>query len=294
MKITFLGTSCVTPTKERNHTAIHLQYENETILIDCGEGTQRQFRIANLNPCKITRILLTHWHGDHTLGLPGLLQTLALNNYNKTLQIYGPKGTKQFISQILKTFKFIEKIKLQVNEVTKKTVLKTEKFEIQAAKLKHPSLGYLFKETDKRKILKNKLHTLKIPQGPHLKKLQQGKTIKHKGKTISPNTLTKVKKGKSITFILDTAYTKAAEQLAKNTSLLISESTYLSNLEKKAKQNLHMTAKQAATLAKKAKAKSLILTHFSQRHKNPKDFLKEAKKVFPNTQLAKDFMQVTI
>ncbi len=93
MEITFLGTSQATPTAEKSQTAVLLTYNNENILVDCGEGTQRQFKIAGLNPCKITRILITHWHGDHVLGLPGLLQTLALNNYPRVLQVYGPKGT---------------------------------------------------------------------------------------------------------------------------------------------------------------------------------------------------------
>ena len=99
MDLTFLGTSQAIPTKSRNHTAMLLRYEDEMILVDCGEGTQRQFRKAEINPCKLTKLLITHWHGDHILGIPGLLQTLALNNYNKTLDVYGPSGTKRFRSK---------------------------------------------------------------------------------------------------------------------------------------------------------------------------------------------------
>src|SRR5574344_1407168 len=97
INVTFLGTGSAVPTARRNHPAVLLQYKDENLLFDCGEGTQKQFRIAKLNPCKITRIFISHWHGDHVFGLPGLLQTLALNNYSKTLYIYGPRGTKQFI-----------------------------------------------------------------------------------------------------------------------------------------------------------------------------------------------------
>ena len=107
IKITFLGTSDSIPTKERNHTSILLNYKNENILIDCGEGTQRQFKKANLNPCRLTSILITHWHGDHILGLPGLLQTLAMQNYNRTLKIYGPRNTKKFAEEIMKMFVFV-------------------------------------------------------------------------------------------------------------------------------------------------------------------------------------------
>ena len=100
--ITFLGTGSAVPTKKKNHSAIFLHYKQENILFDCGEGTQRQFRKAEINPSKLTRLLISHWHGDHILGIPGLIQTLALNNYNKTLKIYGPKKTKQFIKKIIR------------------------------------------------------------------------------------------------------------------------------------------------------------------------------------------------
>jgi len=104
LTITFLGTSSAIPTITRNHTAIFFKYKEENILIDCGEGTQRQIRKAKINPCKITRLLITHLHGDHVFGIPGLFQTLNLNNYQKTLQVYGPKGTKKLIEDIFKTF----------------------------------------------------------------------------------------------------------------------------------------------------------------------------------------------
>ena len=104
IKLTFLGTADQIPSADRNHTAILLTYEGENMLVDCGEGTQRQFRKAGLNPCKITKILITHWHGDHVLGLPGLLSTLSLSGYNKKLYIYGPKGTKEYVREMLRVF----------------------------------------------------------------------------------------------------------------------------------------------------------------------------------------------
>ena len=114
IKITFLGTADAIPSVRRNHSAVFLSYDAENILFDCGEGTQRQFRKARLNPGKVTRILITHLHGDHVLGLPGLMQTLSLSNYNKTLYIYGPKGTKQFVREMLNTFKFQENYPIKV------------------------------------------------------------------------------------------------------------------------------------------------------------------------------------
>ena len=135
IKITFLGTSDAIPSIKRNHTSILLTFKDENILIDCGEGTQRQFKKAKINPLKITKLLITHWHGDHVLGIPGLLQTLAFNNYQKTLSIYGPEGTKKFIKQMLKTFVFSGKIKLKITEIKQQRVfLKTKKYLYQEKK----------------------------------------------------------------------------------------------------------------------------------------------------------------
>src|SRR4030042_2748714 len=117
INITFLGTSDSVPSAVRNHPAVLLTYLEENILIDCGEGTQRQFRKAKRNPCKITRILITHWHADHVLGIPGLLKTLALSGYNKTLFIYGPKGTKELMNNLLNLFGIKEKYPLIVKDV---------------------------------------------------------------------------------------------------------------------------------------------------------------------------------
>ncbi len=149
MELTILGTSEATPTAERSQLAMLLTYKDENILIDCGEGTQRQFKIARMNPLKITRILITHWHGDHVLGLPGLLQTLALNNYNKTLRVYGPKGTKRFFNLLLRTFVFRQKIKAEIREIKKDgKIVETRDFYIEAFRMKHftPCLVYSYRE----------------------------------------------------------------------------------------------------------------------------------------------------
>ena len=137
--ITFLGTSQAIPTADRNHTSILLTYKSENILIDCGEGTQRQFRKLKLNPCNLTRLLITHWHGDHILGIPGLLQTLALNGYNRKLQVYGPKGTEFFLRKILEMFVFEGKINYEVHEVSSGKILETPDFYIQSQEMIHGS-----------------------------------------------------------------------------------------------------------------------------------------------------------
>src|SRR4030042_306690 len=177
IKITFLGTSNAIPSAERNHTSILLEYKNESILIDCGEGTQRQFRKAKLNPNKITKILISHWHGDHVLGIPGLLQTLAFSDYNRTLNIYGPKGTKEFMKALLRTFAFVGKYKINVEEVEGR-FFENEDFYLEAEKMTHglPCNAYSFVKKGKLRIDKEKLKKTKL-QGPIVKKLKEGKDV---------------------------------------------------------------------------------------------------------------------
>src|SRR3989338_7075526 len=160
IKLVFLGTSDATPSIRRNHTSIFLNYNEENMLIDCGEGTQRQIRKAGLNPCKITQILITHWHGDHVLGIPGLLQTLALSDYNKTLHIYGPRGTKQYMGEIMKIFKLVGKYEIKVEEISNKgKFFETSDFYLEAEQMEHgtPANAYNFVVKDKTRIDKKKL-----------------------------------------------------------------------------------------------------------------------------------------
>ncbi len=295
INLTFLGTGDSIPTKKRSHTAIFLTYKNENILIDCGEGTQRQFKIAKTSPSKISKIFITHLHGDHVLGLPGLLQTLHMNNYTKTLEIYGPKGTKTFVSKLKDIFQL--KINLKVHEISSGIAYETKDLEISAAQMNHgtPALAYAFKVKDKLRLDKAKLKTLGLPHSPLLKKLQAGKSIKFKGKTIKPSQVAKGQLGQRVVFILDTATNPNAIKISKSADLLVCESTFANAEKEKASRNKHLTAEQAATIAKKAKVKALVLTHISQRYdSNPEKILNEAKKVFKNTSIVKDFDKLTI
>ncbi len=303
IQITFLGTSQAIPTITRNHTAILINYDSNNLLFDCGEGTQRQFRKAKINPCRLTHLFITHWHGDHILGIPGLFQTLALNNYSKTLQIYGPKGTKKYIKEIFNIFMPVKKIKIQIHEINSKKVLKTPDFEIQSTKLNHncPCLGYSFIEKNKLRINKQKLNKIlkKIkPKKQDLKKIQQltkGKDIIINKQKLKSDQLTYEQKGKKITIILDTKITNNAINLAKNSDLLITESTYEDKEKELASKYKHLTCTQAAQIAKKANVKQLFLTHISQRYEfKEKKLLNQARKIFPKTRLAEDLTKVQI
>lgn len=299
MRVIFLGTSSVYPTKNRNHQAIALKYGGEILLFDCGEGTQRQMRIAKLKLSKISKIFISHWHGDHVLGLPGLLQSCAMENRTKPLELWGPPTTKERIKHIRKTYEADFPFKIVIHEVkNKKTQIVDEElsYEILAAPLVHPCecIGFSFKEKDKIKINKEYLKKFNLTNDPIIKKLQQGKNITWKSKKIKAKDATFIEKGKKITYIVDTSETKNILDLAKKSDLLICESTYLNELKDQAKERGHLTAKQAGNIAKKAKVDKLIITHFSQRYPKTTPLLNEARGKFKNTYAAKDFMEVTV
>ncbi len=298
IKINFLGTSAQIPTEKRNHTGILLTYNEENILIDCGEGIQRQFRIAKLNPCKITKILITHWHADHVLGIPGILSTLALSGYNKTLHIYGPKNTKQFMNELLKVFNFQQKYKIEIHEINSSGVFfEAKEFQLESESMQHgiPTNAYSFVIKNKIRINKEKLKKSKIPFGKHLSELQKGKNIKIGNKTFKAKDLTYSEKGKKISIVLDTLHNNKIEKFAKDSDILICESSFGNDLEEHAKEHLHLTAFQAGQIAKKSKSKKLLLTHISQRYETRlNELLKDAKKNFKNTQIINDFDEVVL
>ncbi len=296
MQIIFLGTSSMVPTKERNHSSILLSCGSENILVDCGEGTQRQLKIAGIKLTKITRILISHWHGDHVLGLPGLIQSMSSSGYSKTLHIYGPKGTKKLIGKMLEVFGFDKKFEIMINEVKSGKFFEDDEFILETEQLEHniETLGYRLQEKNKRKINISYVKKLGIPEGPLLGKLQDGKNVVWKGNKIDADKATSLIKGKSTAIITDTVPCKGAYKLAKDVDLLISEATYASDLEEKGAEYGHMTARQAAEIANRGNAKQLILTHFSARYKNTSDLEDEARTYFDNVITAEDFMKINI
>lgn len=296
IKVTFLGTGSMIPDANRSHPAFLISYKSENILVDCGEGTQVQFRKAKLNPCRITCILITHWHGDHTFGLPGLLRTLATSGYNKKLFIYGPRGIKKHLNEMFKAFGNINEFKIETREVSGK-FLEKDDFYIEAEKMIHvqPCNSYSFIVKAKTRIDKAKLRKHGIKPGKHLSALKHGKHIFHNGKKYTPKYLTFTEHGRKVSFVLDTLNNKSIVPFVKDADLLVCESSFHSSLEKLAKEYKHLTSKQAAEIAKKAKVKKLVLTHLSQRYsKHPDRILKEAKKIFKNTILAKDLDVVSV
>ncbi len=287
------------PTKERNVSGIFVQYKDQGILFDCGEGTQRQMNLAGIKRTSVTKVLLSHWHGDHVGGLIGLLQTIGNEEETPRLEIYGPVGTKQRMENLLKTCQFDLSVELVIKEIKptkKETFCETDDFFLECAQLDHKvhCLGYTLVEKDKRKINMDYLKKQGVSEGSHLRTLQEGKPITWKGKKISVEKATVLQKGKKIAYVTDTLPCTNAALLAQDADVLICESTFASTLKEKAEEYKHMTAKDAALLAQQANAKKLLLTHFSQRYKTTQEIEEDAKTYFPGAVCAYDFMKVHV
>ena len=295
MKVTFLGTGCMQPTKTRNHSSIHFSHKGENFLFDCGEGTQRQFRFAGLKPAKVTKLFITHWHGDHCFGIPGLMSAMSADEFKGVLEIYGPKGSKVYLNHMLKGFAYRSFVKYKIIEVSKGKIVDADDFIVEAHPLKHsvPCVGYSIIEKDRLRIDVKKAKKLGL-SGPILGKLQKGKNVTFKGKKIKFKDVTYAVKGKKVSYIADTIKCPGALKLAQGCDLLISEGTHLEDIKNKTKKYMHLTVKEACEIAKKGNVKKLVITHISGRYKNSKDVLKEAKKYFKNVQIAEDFLEIKI
>jgi len=284
------------PTKKRGLAGVLLSYKSENILFDVGEGTQRQLKIAGIKPGKVTKILISHWHGDHVLGLPGLLQTFSASEYHGTLEIFGPPGSKKFFEHMMKGFAVKEIVEYKLIEVEKGKFFENDDFYLEALPMKHsaPCLGFNFVEKDRRRIDLKKAKKLGLKEGPLLGKLQKGKSVMLKGKKIKPDEVSYVVRGKRVVYITDTRPCDNIVKLAEGADILIIEATFGSDLQEKAEEYGHLTAKDAAMLANESGVKKLVLTHFSQRYKNSKELEEDARQVFDNTVAAEDFMKVRI
>jgi ribonuclease Z len=289
--ITFLGTGQGIPTASRNHISIFVNVLTQGLLFDCGEGTQRQFRKAGISHSKIDRIFISHWHGDHVLGLPGLLQTMSLCQHNRPLVIYGPKGTKKNVEEMLLVFAHRQNFSVNVVEVSKGVVWENDDVSVECASVSHtvPCLAFSIVVKDKLRIDKKKLAKLNISPSPLIAKLKDGKDVVIYGKKVKSSSVTYPEDGLKVSIVFDTRPVDSVNALVKDSDLLICESTYGDSEEDTALEYAHMTSRQAAQLAKKSHSKKLLLTHFSQRYDgNELELLRQAREVFKDTQITND------
>jgi len=300
LHVIFLGTAGSVPTPKRNLPAILIKREDEHIMFDCGESVQRQMIKARAGFHKKMKVLITHMHGDHVLGLPGLLQTMALLNRERKLEIYGPRGIRRFVEGIRETVQFVLTFPVEIHEIERKGVVcEEEEYFICAEWANHviPDLAYaLVEKARPGKFYPNKAKALGVPEGALWSKLQRGHSVNlSDGRIVKPEDVMGLPRtGRKIVYTGDTRASENLAKFAAGADLLIHEATLDDNLAEKAEEDGHSTPSQAAETAKKAEAKRLILTHISARYKSVNALLEQARKVFPNTQVAEDFMKIEI
>ncbi len=267
LEVVFLGTGGIMPTRERNVPAIALRYKGEIILFDVGEGTMRQMNTAKLSPMKVEKIFITHFHGDHYLGLAALIQTMNLWDREKPLHIYGPKYTFEFVQHFLNSGFFRPGFDIHVHELGE-TRLKFGDYEIWSFKVEHgvPALGYVFKERDKRgKFLPEKLKEYGLEEGPILGKLEREGQIEWNGRIIRLEDVTGPRmKGLKVVYTGDTEPAERVRLFAERADLLIHEATYLSPDDRG--DSYHSTVEEACDIARRAKVKLLALFHRAFRY----------------------------
>ncbi|MGX7013487.1 ribonuclease Z [Vagococcus silagei] len=305
MELEFLGTGAGVPSKQRNVTSIALKMldeRNEVWLFDCGEATQQQILKTAIRPRKITKIFITHLHGDHIFGLPGFLSSRSFQGGEGTLEIYGPKGLKEFIDISLKVTDTHLKYQLKIIEISQSGVLYEDKgIRILCDTLDHriECFGYRVEEKDLPGELQvEKLKALDVPAGPIYKKIKDGETVTlPDGRTINGlDFVGETVKGRIVTILGDTRQTPNILTLAQDADVLVHESTFKEAEAKMARNYYHSTTAQAARVAQKANVKKLLLTHISSRYLGfmVHDLQKEAQAIFKESRIMQDFDCVTI
>ncbi len=298
MKLVFLGTSGAQPTTERALSCICLEKNGEILMFDAGEGAQISYIKSGLGWNKKMKIFVTHLHGDHCIGILGLLQTMTLQNRTEAIEIYGPDGIEEFIAANIKVLKFGLSFPVMITAVKEETIVDEKTYIVNACEAEHSILAYsyVFQEKDRPgRFHPDKAKEIGVPEGELWHKLQTGHEVKVGNKIVKPSDVLGEKRpGKKIGISGDTRPTKKLEDFFKNCDYLVFDSTYIHDLKDKAIETFHTTAKEAAELAKNANVSNLILTHFSARYKDELELAEEAKKIHGSVIAAKDLLEIKL
>jgi ribonuclease Z len=297
VRVTFLGTAGSWPTKERSASAIALDLEKELVLLDCGEGTQRQFFQSSASFMRVRRVFLTHFHGDHFLGLPGLIQSMCLNHRTEPLDIYGPPDAKEMVGRAMSMGYFTLRFPVEVHALDPGESVELEGYTVRTAHAEHPvpSLSYRIDEAPKRgRFDAEKARALGI-HGPDFRRLEAGETVHVDGRAVHPSdVIGEPRAGRSLVYSGDTGPSDDVRRLAHRATVLIHEATVAQEIEAEANAWGHSSARQAAELAHAAEASALFLTHFSSRYKELEPLENEARVIFPGSRAARDLLDELI
>lgn len=299
LRILFLGTGGSLPTRNRNPSAIMINREGELLLFDCGEGTQQQMMRAKTGMKALTSIFITHFHADHMLGIPGLIQTMSFLGRTEPLRIYGPQWVKEFVKILSELGYYKLRFELEAIELVPGEIVARDGYCIQAIETDHsvPSLGYALLEDSLRgRFNREKAIALGVPPGPLFSKLHSGMDVEVNGRLIrSEDVVGLIRPGRKIVYTGDTRPCDSILKVSMGADVLIHDSTLASDQEEWAKESKHSTAFEAATLAKEAEVDCLVLTHISSRYTDDASpLLREAQSVFEKAIVAEDLMEMDI
>ena len=296
-ELVVLGTSSQAPTRHRNHNGYFLRWDGEGLLFDPGEGTQRQMLLAGVPASAITRICVSHFHGDHCLGLPGVVQRLSLDRVAHPVHAHFPASGRPYFDRLRSASVYHEVADLRPGPIADDgPVAEFGAGILEARRLDHPveAYGYRLVEPDGRRMLPDRLAAHGIA-GPDVGRLQREGSLQVGGRTVRIEEVSEPRPGQRFAFVLDTRLCAAAEALAEGVDLLVIEATFLEEDAALARQYGHLTARQAATVAADSGVRRLVLTHFSQRYQDPSLFMAEASAVFGGTVVvAEDLMRVPV
>ena len=300
LSIRFLGTSASRPTTERNVTALTMIREGETLLFDCGEGTQRQMMRYGTS-FALADIFFTHMHADHMLGVIGLFRTLSLQGRTEPMRLWGPRGSAALLKQAIALGSDKQSFPLEINEVTPETPIARKGYSIVPYTVDHKdklALGYaLVEDIRLGRFNPDKARALGIPEGPAWGRIHKGQSVTlDDGRVIEPSELVgPTRAGRKVVFTGDSRPAASTIQIAEGADLLIHEATFADDEEPRAKETGHATAREAAQVAAQAGVKQLVLTHLSARYSiNASELLQQAKEVFPDTVVARDGFEIEI
>jgi len=298
MQIVFLGTSGSWPTPRRNVSAVAVKRGPEVLLFDCGEGTQRQFMLSKLSFMQTSRVFISHFHGDHFLGLPGMVQSMSMNGRETPLEVYGPRGIERLVGDLVSLGYFTPGFEVRAKELPPGEALDCDEFVVRAFEARHtvPGLSYVLEEKPRPgRFSLEKARALGVPEGPLYSRLQDGVSVTVGGRTVRPEeVLGPPRRGRKIVYTGDTMPHDALLEIARHADVLIHDATSDAALEEKANRYGHSSSRQAAEVALKAKVGRLVLTHLSPRYEDPASILEDAKKIFERVQVAEDFLEIDV